>query len=264
MKLAKLRNSLVKAWYQSRTPRRLRETTWDGQYWREAGAYRDVACRWCPMLDATGPVCRVPFGTPLRKCVVASSEAHLRVPPGTMALEIGSHRHSHGRRIVEACGGTWTGIEPSLGPGVQAKIGAGGYGHAAGIPFPDASFDLVFGNQSIEHWDEAHPHIPERTSHAECLAEIARVLKGGGRLYLDAPIHLHGHEMFIRGDLARIEALFDDAVWSEVAFERWRREWEPLARYPTPAGDRGRWPDPVRLGDEVSVWLLVITATRRR
>jgi SAM-dependent methyltransferase len=215
------------------------------------------------MLDAAQRVCRVPFGTPLRKCVVASTEAHLRVAPGTTALEIGSHRHSHGRRIVEARGGTWTGIEPSLGPEVPARIGAGGYGHAAGIPFPDASFDLVFGNQSIEHWDEAHPHIPERASHEACLAEIARVLKSGGRLYLDAPIHLHGHEMFIRGDLARIEGLFDGSLWKDVRFERWRREWEPLERYPTPAGDRGRWPAELGLGDGVSVWLLVITATRR-
>ena len=263
MKLAKIRNSLVKAWYQFWTSRRLRDTTWEGRYWRDAGRFRDVACRWCPMLDATRRACRVPFGTPLRKCVVASTEAHLRVAPGTTALEIGSHRHSHGRRIIEARGGTWTGIEPSLGPEVPARIGAGGYGHAAGIPFPDATFDLVFGNQSIEHWDEAHPKIPERASHRECLAEIARVLKPGGRLYLDAPIHLHGHQMFILGDLPRVEALFDTSLWDELAFERWRREWEPLERYPTPATDLARWPRAVRLSHEVSVWLLVITATRR-
>lgn len=195
--------------------------------------------------------------------MVASTEAHLRIAPGTMALEIGSHRHSHGRRIIETLGGTWTGIEPTLGPEAAARIGAGGYGHAAEIPFPDGTFDLVFGNQSIEHWGEPHPNIPRAASHQECLEEIARVLRPGGRLYLDAPIHLHGHEMFILGDLPRIQALFDVSLWDELQFERWRHEWEPLDRYQTPATDFAHWPETLSVSDDVSVWLLVITATRR-
>ena len=263
MSLAKARNSVAKALYQLRTPDRLRENAWQGEFRRDAGAYRDVACRWCPMLDAERCECSVPFGTPLRKCVVASTEAHLRVASGTMALEIGSHRHSHGRRIIDACGGTWTGIEPSLAPTVAARIGTGGYGHAAGIPFPDATFDLVFGNQSIEHWAQEHPNIPQRADHRTCLEEIARVLRPDGQLYFDAPIHLHGHPMFVLGDLAQIEALFETPLWGEVRFERWRYEWEPLSPYPTPMGDRATWPEGTTPKEGTSVWLLVIAATRR-
>ena len=54
----------------------------------------------------------MPFGTPLRKCVVAATEAHLRDTHDLRVLELGYARHSYGKRIIELCGGSWTGIEP--------------------------------------------------------------------------------------------------------------------------------------------------------
>lgn len=264
------KSSLARAWYRLTTRRRLARNEWRAPYWEERGGERIVACARCPKLDAVRGVCRVPFGSPLRKCVVAATEAHLKDTRGRRVLELGYARRSYGKRIVELAGGSWTGIEPLVdGP---ARLGAGGYGHAGRIPFPDETFDLVFGNQSFEHWEEPLPNGERPPSYAECLKEIRRVLRPGGTLYLDAPIHLHGHEMFVAGDVPRIVALFDRALWSDVVVERWRYDHAPLPRYPTPAADvryvQGtiRSYDPERIAEiqkNGTVWLLTVTATRR-
>jgi hypothetical protein len=97
------------------------------------------------------------------------------------------------------------------------------------------------------------------------------VLKVGGSIYFDAPIHLHGNEMFVRGDIRRIRRLFDDALWSDVTLEKWRYDREPLAPYPTSEKEVAAWPsylpadaveELVRLGRR-SVWLLTITAKKK-
>jgi SAM-dependent methyltransferase len=265
------RSSLARAWYRLRTKRRLAGDEWRNPYFEERDGQRIVACRRCPKLDAARSECRVPFGSPLRKCVVAATEAHLRATRDLRVLELGYARRSYGKRIVETCGGSWTGIEPLLDPAEPAKLGGGGYGHAGAIPFPDETFDLVFGNQSFEHWEEPLPNAATAPSYADCLAEIGRVLRPGGKLFLDAPIHLHGHEMFVAGDIDRILALFASERWRNVVAERWRYEHEPLPRYPTPAADvehvRGTITsyDPLMIANvqqHGSVWLLVVTAEK--
>jgi SAM-dependent methyltransferase len=129
----------------------------------------------------------------------------------------------------------------------------------------------VFGNQTFEHWGEPLPDGSPAPGYRECLAEIWRVLKPGGRIFLDAPIHLHGHEMFVAGDVARILALFDSASWSDVVVERWREDHSPLPRYPTPEGDARdallNVPsyDPAVIADvqrNGTVWLLTVAATK--
>lgn len=265
-------NSLIRAWYRLSTRRRLARNEWAAQYWYERDGERIVPCRRCPKLDERRNRCAIPFGTPLRKCVVAATEAHLRDTRGLRVLEVGFARRSYGKRIVELRGGSWTGVEPLLDRARPATLGSGGYGHAGEIPFPDSTFDLVFGNQTFEHWGEPLPDGRPSPSYGECLREIARVLKPGGRLYLDAPIHLHGHEMFVAGDVGRIRALFDAALWLDVGVERWRYEHAPLPRYPTPAGDARDALENVPSYDRAkiadlqtngTVWLLTVTARKR-
>jgi hypothetical protein len=129
----------------------------------------------------------------------------------------------------------------------------------------------VFGNQSFEHWEEPLPDGAPGPSYGECLAEVWRVLRPGGSLYLDAPIHLHGHEMFVAGDVERIVALFARERWKDVIVERWRYDHAPLPRYPTPAADVGYTRGTIvsydldhiaNLQANGTVWLLTITATK--
>jgi SAM-dependent methyltransferase len=265
------KSRIASAWYRFRTRRRLASNEWSGDYWYERNGERVVPCRKCPKFDARRERCSVPFGSPLRKCVTAATEAHLRATRGLLALEIGSHKRSFAKHVIEQAGGSWTGIEPQATSRIAPRIGEAGYGHAGEIPFADGTFDLAFGIQSFEHWEEPLPSIAQPPSYRECLAEIWRVLKPGGSLYLDAPIHLHGHEMFIAGDVPRILDLFDRALWRNLVVERWRYEHAPLPRYPTPAADATlalaalESYDAAVIRDlqkNATVWLLTLTADK--
>ena len=101
---------------------------------------------------------------------------------------------------------------------------------------------------------------------------LPRVASPAARLYLDAPIHLHGHEMFVAGDVDRIAALFANDRWADLTIERWRYDHEPLPRYPTPAADIDYVRGTIKSYDlgkiaelqtNGSVWLLTVTAVKR-
>jgi SAM-dependent methyltransferase len=264
------KTQIAQAWYRFRTRRRLASNEWSRDYWYERDGERIVPCRQCPKLDARRERCSVPFGSPLRKCVTAATEAHLGATRGSLALEVGSYKRSFARLVVEQAGGSWTGIEPQAR--VAARIGGEGYGHAGEIPFPTETFDVAFAIQSFEHWEEPLPSIERSPSYRECLAEIWRVLKPGGSLYVDAPIHLHGHEMFVAGDIPRILALFDGALWEHIVVERWRYDHAPLPRYPTPEVDAQGALTTLEtyasaairdLQRNATVWLLTIQAVKK-
>lgn len=270
--LTGLRKTLAKQRYWSATKRRLMHNEWSGEYWHEHDGVRVVPCRRCPKFDAQREICGVPFGSPLRKCVVAATEAHLRGAKGLNALELGYGARSFGKHVIEASGGVWTGVEPGMTGTGPRRIGSGGHGHAGDIPFADGTFDIAFGNQSFEHWEEGHHLQTDKPGYKECLAEVWRVLKPGGFVYLDAPIHLHGHEMFIVGDVTRILGMFDPVLWRDVVAEKWRYEHAPLPPYPTPALDASGWRTAIKsYGADVvdaakrrgTVWLLTVTARKR-
>ncbi len=244
--------SLRKEWYRRGMRARLARNVWDKTFWYERGGLRVIACRQCPKFDARYDRCSVPYGTPLRKCVVAASEAHLRnVQPGMDVLELGFGRRSLARHIVELRGARWTGIEPEVDE--PPRLGEGGFGHTAAIPFADETFDVICGIQSFEHWAEAHPKLPDPVDHTTCLREVWRALKPGGLLYLDAPIHVHGHEMFVLGDYERILNLFDAALWDETVAELWRADFAPLPRYAPPETDARHWRESVVSADTATL-----------
>lgn len=268
--MANPKTRIAYAWYRFRTRSRLAGNEWSGEYWYERDGERIVPCRLCPKFDSQHLRCGVPFGSPLRKCVTAATEAHLRRTRGLLALEIGSHKRSYAKHVVEQAGGSWTGIEPNLR--IAPRIGGEGHGHAGEIPFSAGTFDVAFAIQSFEHWEERLPSLERSPSYRECLAEIWRVLKPGGSLYVDAPIHLHGHEMFVAGDVPRILSLFDGGKWKDIVVERWRYDHAPLPPYPTPAVDAEgalttleTYPiEAIReLQRTATVWLLTIEAIKR-
>jgi SAM-dependent methyltransferase len=246
---------------------------WSGPYWVQDGDTRSVHCRNCPKFSPARSQCTFPFGSPLRKCVSAAQEAHLHSLTGKSLLEIGFGKHSIPRRLVTSAGGQWTGIDPFMRTTEKAALGKAGFGHVADIPFADGTFDIVVGIQSLEHWAEPLPDPNIVSDHETGLAEVLRVLKPGGSIYFDAPIHLHGHEMFVAGDIDRIRGLFDPDRWQDLIIEKWRQNYEPLARYATPEADRAGWATsvttyPDELLEEIaasrSVWLMTISASRSK
>src|SRR5436190_22957356 len=119
---------IAQAWYRFCTRQRLSSNEWSGEYWYKRDGERIVPCRLCPKLDSRGQRCVVPFGSPLRKCVTAATEARLRRTRGLLALEIGSHKRSFARHVIEQAGGCWTGIEPRSR--IAPQMGGEGHGYA--------------------------------------------------------------------------------------------------------------------------------------
>jgi len=267
-----LGNSILKRWHSLTVSPKAAARQWGKQYWRDSGEFRSVACLECPKFDASRQACGITYGSALRKCVVAAIEAHLHDMDGKNVLEVGFGRNALARNLVRRSGGTWTGIEPRQPKEALPVIGKGGYGHAADIPFPDATFDLVFGIQSIEHWGQKVSTLGPPFRYKDCLAEIHRVIKPNGSIYFDAPVHFHGHEMFIMGDITRITALFHPGLWHNIHLEQWRKQHEPLERFPPPEKVLQEWPleissyneeEIARARDHGTVWLLTICAQKK-
>ncbi|MCW9013298.1 MAG: class I SAM-dependent methyltransferase [Gammaproteobacteria bacterium] len=253
------------------SPRKARKE-WGKQYWQELDGIRNISCRHCPKFNEQKITCTIPFGTPLRKCVIAATEAHLSDARDKNVLEIGFGRLSLGRNLVNRSGGTWTGVEPHQPKERKPQLGKGGYGHAEDIPFPDNTFDMVFGIQSFEHWGQKAAAAARKPSeYSDCLNEIRRVLKPGGAVYLDAPMHFHGHEMFIMGDIQKIASLFPDEDWCNVVIEKWRYDYEPLERYAPTEKLFDEWQEEIFSYDAVEVervkaepiWLFTISAEKK-
>ena len=110
----------------------------------------------------------------------------------------------------------WEGIDVFSVDSRGRKCIATRLGSVHEIPFNNESFDIILSNQSIEHWFEYGVSIPDG------LREISRVLKVGGVAHLNFPFLLHGHPLFVRGDLKSILELIDDTnlrVDDLIAFE---------------------------------------------
>jgi SAM-dependent methyltransferase len=266
------RNSISKRLYTFKLKSKKCAVLWGKEYWETENDVHIISCKNCPKFDSNYLKCLIPFGSPVRKCSTAAQEANLHSLDKKDLLEIGFGKHSIPRHLVESVGGTWTGIEPMMPQSAKAAFGRGGYGQVADIPFPDSTFDKVIGIQSLEHWEEPLPNTDLESSYAIGLKEVHRVLKPAGSIYFDAPIHLHGHEMFIAGDVERIRKIFDRTLWQNITIEKWREQYEPLERYPVPAGDVMSWEKSVNhysknllqdIKDNRSVCLITIKARKR-
>lgn len=265
------KESLLKRWHSLRINPKVCKKKWQHQYWNDSDGCRVVSCKTCPSFNVKQQACGINFGTPLRKCVVSSIEAHFYDCKNKDVLEIGFGRFKLAKNLIQRSGGTWTGVEPRRPENETPVIGKGGYGHATHVPFPDQTFDKVFAVQSMEHWGQKAGGVREPSSYSECIAEISRVLKPGGTVYLDAPVHFHGNEMFIMGDVEKVRSLFPLDQWKNIHIEKWRENYSPLQRYTPSQNEFNDWPVEITSypDDQVAkakangvVWLLVVTAEK--
>lgn len=184
-------------------------------------------CPRCEFYDAGRRRCSIEEGSPVRKCVIAINRKLLAELNATRApirvLEIGCGAWSP---IKDGASGLveWHGID------VQREIRgrptvATAIASVEQMPYPDEYFDLVYGNQSAEHWFEYG------VTFARALAEISRVLKTGAPLHLNLPIHLHGNKVFLRGEIGEFLGQLDPAAWEIECVEEWRRHPSPLPAY---------------------------------
>ena len=265
------KDSILKRWHTFRANPKKCEKKWKGEYWTDENDLKVVSCCSCPSFNIANQACSINFGSPLRKCVVSSIEAHLHNCSGKNVLEIGFGKFKLAKSLVNRSGGIWTGVEPRRPKNEKPTIGKGGYGHATDIPFPESTFDKVFAIQSVEHWGQRAGGVREPSSYTDCVTEIARVLKPGGSLYLDAPIHFHGNEMFIMGDIDKIRSYFPEESWENVLIEQWRKQFEPQEAFKPPAKMIRDWPieicnypqqDVEAIKASGIVWMMAITAEK--
>lgn len=158
---------------------------------------------------------------PIGGCVRPIVENYLSlIKPNMKVLEIGCGSWSP---IFEHCkkvGAQYEAIdfcEEYFGvPVVATRIE-----NLAALSFKDNEFDLVVGNQSMEHWAE------NGCTNAWGLYQCFRVCKMGGVVALNVPIHFHGTKLFLHGRLNKIKKLFlrHSAV---VKFETWGMPSAPI------------------------------------
>lgn len=265
------KESLLKRWHSLTISPKKCEKKWSHNYGETLNNIRVISCNACPSFNSSQQACSINFGTPLRKCVVSSIEAHFYDCKDKNVLEIGFGRFKLAKNLIQRSGGTWTGVEPRRPKNETPEIGKGGYGHATDIPFPDQTFDKVFAIQSIEHWGQKAGGVREPSHYPDCIAEAGRVLKPGGTIYFDAPVHFHGNEMFIMGDVERVKSLFPADQWKNVLIEKWREDYTPLRRYTPSDFEFKDWPIEITSypEDQVTeakkngvVWLLTISAEK--
>jgi len=148
-------------------------------------------------------------------------------------LEIGSYDVNGTLRDFQPKGSTWLGVDLETGPGVDLVIE-----NTSDLPFTDESFDYVVASSVFEHdpifW--------------KTFAEMIRVLKSGGCIYINSPsngmVHRYPIDVYrfypdagkalekwgksIRSDIYLIESfigLHDTEPWSDfcAVFGKGRR-----------------------------------------
>lgn len=222
------------------------------------------------------------IGTPIRRCTRAMLDVH-------------GERFRHARVLEIGCGPTsdltgafcrrwrvrYLGVDPERLPPLEIPwLPYRGFQHRVTrrlglvmrtwrrrfrrLPFPSPEivgpFDLIYSSNSFEHLHE------DLTDRNEALAAYRRdiracldLLRPGGVLLCNVPIHLHGNRLFVLGDVGTVAEMFGDE-WASVTFEHWREnhgELMPYAPGPRKAAMR------VQYGVELTnIWLLNIVAVK--
>jgi SAM-dependent methyltransferase len=109
-----------------------------------------------------------------KSAYISGSKFFIRYATRTSAsiLEIGSYNVNGTLKDFQPEGSTWLGVDIEKGPGVDLVIE-----NTSSLPFEDSSFDYVVASSVFEH----------DPTFWSTFAEMVRVLKKGGCLYLNSP-----------------------------------------------------------------------------
>jgi SAM-dependent methyltransferase len=161
---------------------------------------------------------------PIGGCEVPIVQTYLElIKPGMRVLEVGCGAWGMIRDRCMEVGAHFEGIDAET-EYFGVKSVATRFENLADLSFADDSFDLVIGNQTMEHWAE----YGCRTEWG--LYQCFRVCKPGGQVLLNVPIHYHGTRLFLLGHVDRIHALFEPFSQS-IVMEEWGKICTPLPPY---------------------------------
>ncbi len=133
-----------------------------------------------------GPLRRyvLDFERRIEDAVVAFASA---LPPGARVLDAGAGEGTYRAHFQNH---RYIGLDLGVGDAQWDYTRLDVLGDLSALPFPDAAFDAAINIVTLEH--VRHPH--------RVVAELARVLRPGGRLLLIVPheweVHQHPHDFF--------------------------------------------------------------------
>ena len=151
---------------------------------------------------------------PLGSCAIPIVKGYLDfIQPGMRVLEIGCGSWDLVKSHCQKVGAVYEGIDTEA-EYYGKKTVATRLENLANLSFPDEHFDIVIGNQTMEHW-------PENGCSLEWgLFQCFRVCKSNGQVLLNVPIHFHGSKIFMLGNIDAIKALFS-SFSNRVNLTKW-------------------------------------------
>lgn len=163
---------------------------------------------------------------PIGACTFAIVDSYRELlRPGMRVLEIGCGTWPLLKSICIQVGAHYEGIDTQAEyygkPTIATRIE-----NLQELSFLDETFDLVIGNQTIEHWAEFGCDT------AFGLYQCFRVCKIGGTVIMNAPVHFHGSRPFLMGDFVEIQNLFL-AHSNAITIEPWGFESDPIPKFYT-------------------------------
>jgi SAM-dependent methyltransferase len=165
---------------------------------------------------------------PLGACMIPIVEEYLGlIKRGMTVLEIGCGSWSLIRERCNEVGAQFEGVDTERTYFGRETV-ATRIENLAALSFQDESIDLVIGNQTMEHWGENGCALKWG------LYQCFRVCRPHGQVLMNVPIHFHGTQEFMLGDLDRLDALFAPFS-SRVSFSKWGLPSDPIPiQYPFP------------------------------
>lgn len=165
---------------------------------------------------------------PLGACMIPIVEDYLQlIKKGMRVLDIGCGSWELIKVHCDNVGANYEGID-TQNDYFGKKTTATQIENLAELSFPNEHFDLVIGNQTMEHWAE------NGCSLEWGIFQCFRVCKQHGRVLMNVPIHFHGTRTFMLGELENLQSLF--ALFSgQVSFHKWGYPSNPIpALFPYP------------------------------